>query len=100
MNVVLTAGARADLDAILAFVTSNDPEVVGAFEGRLRLVLRRIGRWPESASRVEGQADVHMATLVLYPYKIFYRIGSEAVEVLNIHHTAREPLKGESGARK
>ena len=43
MNVVLTAGARADLDAILAFVTSNDPEVVGAFEGRLRLVLRRIG---------------------------------------------------------
>jgi toxin ParE1/3/4 len=96
MKVVLTSGARADLDAILAFVTSNDPEVVGAFEGRLRLALRRIGRWPESGARVEGHADVHLAALVRYPYRIFYRIGSKAVEVLNIHYTVREPLKGET----
>jgi plasmid stabilization system protein ParE len=26
-----------------------------------------------------------------YPYKIFYRVADEAVEILHIHHAAREP---------
>jgi len=28
--------------------------------------------------------------LIRYPYKIFYRISNETVEILYIHHAARE----------
>jgi plasmid stabilization system protein ParE len=34
---------------------------------------------------------VRVATLGRYPYKIFYRAQGEVIEILHIHHAAREP---------
>jgi len=32
--------------------------------------------------------------MIRYPYKIFYRVTSEAAEILHIHHSARrEPAQ-------
>jgi len=48
MKVVMTPGARADLEDILSFLSSNYPGAIAAFERRLTLTLRR--RWPKSAA--------------------------------------------------
>lgn len=90
MKVILTDEALRDLDEILGFIALNYPTVGLSFEKRLRTVLRRIGNWPKSAPEIEQRPGVRVVPLVRYPYKIFYRVTAEAVEVVHIHHAARE----------
>jgi toxin ParE1/3/4 len=67
-----------------------------AFEKRLRTVVARIGTWPESAEEVAERPGVRVVPLIRYPYKVFYQVTTEAVEILYIHHAARRaPWEGE-----
>jgi toxin ParE1/3/4 len=91
MKVVFTEAALADLDDILSFVGSNYPTLTTPIEERIRAVITRIAKWPESARLVEERSGVRAAPLVRYPYKIFYRIIDERIEVLHIHHASRQP---------
>jgi plasmid stabilization system protein ParE len=34
---------------------------------------------------------VRVASVGKYPYRIFYRIAGDTVEILRIHHMARKP---------
>jgi toxin ParE1/3/4 len=90
MKVVFTPAARADLDNILSYIASNYPGAVGAFERRLKLVLRCIEMWPNNATTISDRRGVRQLPLVRYPYKIFYRV-THVVEILHVHHAAREP---------
>ncbi|MBZ0148337.1 MAG: type II toxin-antitoxin system RelE/ParE family toxin [Pseudorhodoplanes sp.] len=89
MKVVYTDEALHNLDEILAFIAANYPTVLAAFELRLRAVERRIGRWLNSATEVEQRPGVRVVPLLRYPYKIFYQVRADAVEVVYIHHVAR-----------
>jgi toxin ParE1/3/4 len=96
MKVVYTDEALRDLDEILKFIELNDPTISTAFERRLRGIEQRIGRWPKSAAEVEQRPGVHVVPLIRYPYKLFYRIDVDVIEVLYIHHAARrEPWETE-----
>ena len=95
MKVVYADEALRDLDEILTFIASNYPAISASFERRLRAVMARIGRWPESAQEVEQRPGVRMVPLVRYPYRVFYQVTT-AVEILHIHHAARQqPWGGE-----
>ena len=89
MKVVYTDEALCNLDEALAFITSNYPTISAAFEQRLRAVERRISRWPMSAEEVAQRPGVRVVPLLRYPYRIFYRVTRDAVEVLYVHHAAR-----------
>lgn len=89
MNVVYTDEALRDLDEILTFIASYYSTVSAAFEQRLHAVEKRLGRWPLSAEEVAQRPGVRVVPLLRYPYKIFYRVTSESVEILHIHHVAR-----------
>jgi plasmid stabilization system protein ParE len=90
MKLVYTDEALRDLDEILTFIASRYPTVSAAFERRLAVVLRRVGSWPESAQEIEQRPSVRVVPLIRYPYKVFYRVADEAVEILHIHHAARQ----------
>lgn len=90
MRVVFTDTALEDIEAISAYVTARYPHISLSVGRRLRVVLARIGTLPESAQRVVERPDVRVAPLVRYPYKIFYRIKQDVVEVLYIHHSSRK----------
>ncbi len=90
MKVVYTDEALHNLDEILAFIAANYPTVLAAFELRLRAVERRIGRWPHSATEVEQRPGVRVVPLLRYPYKVFYQVTADAVEIVYIHHTRSE----------
>lgn len=96
MKVIYTGEALDSLDGILAFIATNYPTKSAAFEKRLRTVVMRIGTWPESAEEVAERPGVRVVPLIRYPYKVFYRVTSEAVEIVHIHHAARQaPWEGE-----
>jgi toxin ParE1/3/4 len=92
MKVVFTDEAIRDLDEILEYVAKNYPTIRQSLEMRLRTVVARIGAWPESAQEVAERPGVRVVPLIRYPYKVFYRVGREAVEIVHIHHAARRPL--------
>ena len=89
MRVVYTDEALSDLNETLAYIDANYPVISAAFRQRLRAVVARIGAWPESAEEVAQRPGVRMVPLIRYPYRIFYRVGADAVEILHIHQSAR-----------
>jgi toxin ParE1/3/4 len=89
MKVVFTDAARADLDDLLAFTARNYPNLTSAIERRIREVVARIGRWPESGQPVEQRPDVRAVPLIRYPYRVFYQIEAD---------TNRNPAHSSHGA--
>jgi toxin ParE1/3/4 len=89
MKAVYTEDALRDLDAILAFIEQHYPTVTAAFENRIRATIARIKAWPESAPRNANRLDVRAVVLIPYPYKLFYRVTQDAVEILHLYHAAR-----------
>ena len=90
MKVVFTDEALADLDSISAWLTIHYPTIAPLVGRRIQHVTAHISRWPESARRVPERPGVRAFPLGRYPYVIFYRVTDEAVEILHIHHAARE----------
>jgi toxin ParE1/3/4 len=89
MRVVYTDDALSDLDEILAFIDTNYPIASVSFRQRLAAVTKRIATWPESAEQVAERSGVRVVPLIRYPYRIFYRIEADTVEILHLHHSAR-----------
>ena len=94
MKVVFTDDALRDLDEILQYISQHYPLVYEPFETRLRTIVTRIGAWPESAQEVEQRPGIRSVPFIRYPYKILYRILPDRIEVLHIHHSAREDEPG------
>jgi toxin ParE1/3/4 len=91
MKVVYTAGARSDLDEIGEWLSDHYPTIAPAVERRIHNVIARIARWPESARRSAKYPGVRVVPIGRYPYKIFYRVTADTIEVLHIHHSGRQP---------
>lgn len=91
MMVVWTADALKDLAEIADYVAIHYPRIGPAVENRIRAVVARIARWPESARPSVGRPGVRVAVVGRYPYKIFYRLTRDAVQILHVHHVARQP---------
>lgn len=89
MKVVFTEDGQRDLDEILQYISANFPGVYAPFEKRLQTIVRRIGEWPESAQKVDRRPDVCSIPFIRYPYRLFYRVSQNRVEILHIHHSAR-----------
>lgn len=89
MKVVYTAATVADLRKIADWLAIHYPAIAPFVERRIRTVIAWIGRWPESARRSAKRPGVRIVPVGRYPYRIFYRITDDAVEILHIHHTAR-----------
>jgi toxin ParE1/3/4 len=62
MKVVYTDAARGDLEDIADWLTVHYPTIASTVEQRIRAVVARIARWPQSAQtagRREWRFDRH-----------------------------------------
>jgi len=91
MKVVYTDEALSDLAAIADWLMVHYPTVAPAVERRIRRIVAHIARWPASARRTASHPGVRVVPLGRYPYNIFYRVTDNTVEILHIHHAARQP---------
>ena len=64
--------------------------VAAAVEVRIGKIIAQIREHPEGRPPVIERPGVHVAALVRYPYKIFYRTLDDGVRILHIRHTSRE----------
>jgi toxin ParE1/3/4 len=93
MKLVYSRQALADLDEIATYYTANaSPAIADAIGRRLEDVIDRIRRIPEAAPKVSQRSEVRAATVVRYPFRIFYRVREDTVDILHIRHASRRPL--------
>ena len=96
MKLVYSRHVIADLESIAAYYTANaSPAVADAIKRRLQHVIDRICRSPEAAPRVAQRSGVPVATVIRYPFRIFYRLRGDTVDILHIRHISRRPLLAE-----
>jgi toxin ParE1/3/4 len=96
MKVVYSAAAQNDLREIGEWLAAHYPVIAPRVERRIRDVVAHIARWPESAPRSAGREGVRVVPLGHFPYKIFYRVTTDALEILHIRHAGRRPWDEQS----
>jgi toxin ParE1/3/4 len=95
MKPVYSRRALADLDQILAWYSANaSPAMAEAIGQRLDDVVDRICSAPESGPRLSQRSQVRVAAVIRYPFRIFYRIRKDTVDILHVRHTSRRPVAG------
>ena len=92
MNVIYSPRATRDLETIAAYYRAvAKPKISAAVGERIHYVIDRLAEQPESGTRVGGLSGVRSVLALRYPYRIFYRVRSETIEILHIRHTSRRP---------
>lgn len=94
----LTLRAYDDLDAAYAWYAGKSSELAARFDEAVARALNEVGdhpfRYPEL------QPGVRRIIVDRFPYKVIYRVRSDAVvEVLAVYHGARAP-EGWDDARR
>jgi toxin ParE1/3/4 len=93
MKLVYSRRALADLYGISAYyAASASPAIADSVGRRLEDVIDRICRIPESAPRFSQRSRVRVVTVVRYPFRIFYRVRKDTIDILHIRHTSRRPV--------
>jgi toxin ParE1/3/4 len=90
MTLVYSKRAIADLEQIASYYMAHASPTIAESIGRQLLgVIARIERHPEAAPRVTQRSHVRVATVVRYPFRVFYRVNSESIDILHIRHSSR-----------
>jgi len=93
MKILFSRQALKDLDEIATYYSIHaSPAIAAAVERRFRDVIDRVGRTPEAAPRVSQRSTVRAITVLRYPFRIFYRVRSDTIDILHIRHTSRMPF--------
>ena len=90
MKLVYSRRSLADLDDIANYYSVNaSPALAQSIERRLIQAIERIRLMPESAPRVSQRSRVRALAVVRYPFRIFYRLRDDSIDILHIRHTSR-----------
>ena len=84
MRLRYAESALADLDAIHEYQTAHWPAARAAFEAKLAAIEKRALQFPNSAPEVAERPGVRVVAFIDFPYRLFYRVNDETIEVLAI----------------
>jgi plasmid stabilization system protein ParE len=93
MRIRCADSALADLNAIHEYQAVQWPAARAAFEARLTVIETRVRQFPHGAPEVAEHPGVRVVAFIDFPYRLFYRVNEETVEILAIRHTSRRPLR-------
>jgi toxin ParE1/3/4 len=93
MKLVYSRRALTDIDAIATYYSANaSPAVARSVERRFIDIIERIRGTPEAAPRVAQRSQVRAVAVIRYPFRIFYRVRGDTLQILHIRHTSRQPI--------
>jgi len=92
MKVRYTNRAFRDREEILTYLKARSPAGASNVLERFEAATTLLAEQP-AAGVPTDVADVRVLFVGRYPYKFFYRVRIDAVEILHIRHTARSPIK-------
>lgn len=88
MSVRYTRDALRDLDQISSYVAEQNVAAAAGFLDAVETVTARLDRFPFSAPQSE-MPSIRAASVLGYPYIIFYTIDGDHVTIHYVRHAAR-----------
>ena len=82
--------AVADVEAARDYYEAIRDDLAVSFRDELEMVLERLTTFPRSGRPVADLPGVRRARLRRFPFSVFYRVTSEAIEVVRVPHGARQ----------
>ncbi len=90
MKILWTETALGHLSAIHKYISSTSTLYADRMIDRVMDRGRQLAAFPESGHLVTETDYPNVRELLEHPYRIIYRVSSEAVEVLAVVHVRRE----------
>lgn len=90
MRVAWTEHALAQLDEAIAFIAKDRPETALAWLERLLDAGESLTELPDRGRVVPEAARADVRELIVGPYRLVYRIDSDAVTIAMVLHERRE----------
>ncbi len=97
MKLRVTRRALSDRKQILKYLRRYTTDGVHNVLSRLDEAIDRMRRNPKFGTPTDVD-DVKVVFVGRYPYKIFYRIRADEVQILHIRHASRDPTDLENAA--
>ena len=94
MRVRYTPEAFSDRERILEYLKERSASGSRNVAISILEAVQQLADQPLSGYRTD-KPSVRVAFIVRYPYKIFYRVHDDAVEILHIRHTSRRAWTGD-----
>ncbi|MBZ5635536.1 MAG: type II toxin-antitoxin system RelE/ParE family toxin [Acidobacteriia bacterium] len=89
MRIRWTPAAAADLDQIKDYLAERHPDLTQPTVVKLYAAILSLKRMP-NRGRPGRERDTRELVLAPMPYIVAYRVRGDAVEILHIHHGARD----------
>jgi toxin ParE1/3/4 len=89
-KVTWTEQALEDLEAVCLFIARDAPRYAELFADQVFKVTDRLEDFPLSGRVVPEIGREDIREIILGNYRIIYRVLPEEVEILTVHHGARE----------
>lgn len=93
MKIRFTRQARGDLREIISYIRERNPTGAYHVGKEFARSLEVIAQYPLAAEATEDP-DVRVKNLAKYPYKIFYSVVGDSIEVWHVRHAARQSWEG------
>ena len=90
MIVRFTRRAESDLAAIVDYLAKVSPEGGGRVAASLRETIQVISDHPFGGLKTV-RPMLFVKIVPQYPYKVFYRVRDDIIEIVHIRHAARRP---------
>jgi toxin ParE1/3/4 len=94
MRVRYTPEAFSDRERIFQYLLTRSLSGAGNVLASIRESVRLLGEHPHAGYKT-NHPDIRVKFLTRYPYKVFYRVRDDVVEILHIRHTARRRWRWE-----
>ncbi|MGH7378730.1 MAG: type II toxin-antitoxin system RelE/ParE family toxin [Candidatus Methylomirabilales bacterium] len=88
-QVSWTSQALDDVEAICLFIARDAPRYAEVFADRVFRVTDRLARFPRSGRVVPEIGREDIREILVQSYRVIYRLLSDEVEILTVHHGAR-----------
>ena len=96
-TVVMTIQARSDVDAIADYIAERSPMNADRFIAKLESEIAALAGYGGSVGLApEAHAfDFALRQIVVYPYRVLFRLTDSAVEILHVRHGSRTAAKAD-----
>lgn len=89
-RVVWSRLALADVDSIAAYIARDSAAYASAVVKKILESTRILNRFPDSGRQVPEFQDRAIRELLVYSYRVIYRVSEEEVLVLAVIHGKRD----------
>jgi toxin ParE1/3/4 len=90
MRVIWTPEAQAHLDGIYQYIARDTPLYARQTVDKLTRRSEHLTRHPRSGRPVPQYDDDNLRELIVYPYRLIYRLKGDIIDIIAVFHGAQQ----------